>query len=87
MLRGCLFLSWSFPTSALLLPPSIHQLRSKVSEEHDQLKKQELEQAPRAAYGYGGKFGTEKDRMDKVWWGWGCLLSPGSSSHFGMGRS
>ncbi|KAJ6651517.1 hypothetical protein lerEdw1_020852 [Lerista edwardsae] len=55
----------SFPNSALLLPPSIHQLRSKVSEEHDRLKKKELEQAPRASYGYGGKFGTEKDRMDK----------------------
>uniref|UniRef100_A0A8D2Q8E3 Hematopoietic cell-specific Lyn substrate 1 n=1 Tax=Varanus komodoensis TaxID=61221 RepID=A0A8D2Q8E3_VARKO len=43
----------------------IHQLRSKVSEEHEVLKKKEQEQAPRASYGYGGKFGTEKDRMDK----------------------
>ncbi|XP_061493970.1 src substrate cortactin-like isoform X2 [Rhineura floridana] len=43
----------------------IHQLRSKVSEEHETLKKKELETAPKASYGYGGKFGTEKDRMDK----------------------
>ncbi|XP_039174620.1 src substrate cortactin-like isoform X4 [Crotalus tigris] len=44
---------------------NIHQLRSKVSEEHEVLKKKELEAAPKASYGYGGKFGTEKDRMDK----------------------
>ncbi|XP_026579915.1 hematopoietic lineage cell-specific protein-like isoform X2 [Pseudonaja textilis] len=44
---------------------NIHQLRSKVSEEHEVLKKKELEMAPKASYGYGGKFGTEKDRMDK----------------------
>nr|XP_060632315.1 src substrate cortactin-like isoform X1 [Anolis sagrei ordinatus] len=43
----------------------IHALRSKVSEEHEVLKKKELEAAPKASYGYGGKFGTEKDRMDK----------------------
>ncbi|XP_048356763.1 src substrate protein p85-like isoform X1 [Sphaerodactylus townsendi] len=43
----------------------IHQLRSKVSEEHQVLKKKELETGPKASYGYGGKFGTEKDRMDK----------------------
>uniref|UniRef100_A0A8D0DR01 Hematopoietic cell-specific Lyn substrate 1 n=1 Tax=Salvator merianae TaxID=96440 RepID=A0A8D0DR01_SALMN len=43
----------------------IHKLRSKVSEEHEILKKKELETAPKASYGYGGKFGTEKDRMDK----------------------
>ncbi|XP_053260831.1 hematopoietic lineage cell-specific protein-like isoform X3 [Podarcis raffonei] len=43
----------------------IHKLRSKVSEEHEVLKKKELEAAPKASYGYGGKFGTEKDRMDK----------------------
>ncbi|XP_032859602.2 hematopoietic lineage cell-specific protein-like isoform X4 [Tyto alba] len=43
----------------------IHQLRSKVSEEHEVIKKKELETAPKASYGYGGKFGTERDRMDK----------------------
>ncbi|XP_036031898.1 hematopoietic lineage cell-specific protein-like, partial [Onychomys torridus] len=44
---------------------SIHQLRSKVSEEHDILKKKELEPGPKASHGYGGRFGVERDRMDK----------------------
>ncbi|XP_074840365.1 src substrate cortactin-like isoform X2 [Carettochelys insculpta] len=44
---------------------NIHQLRSKVSEEHEIIKKKELETGPKASYGYGGKFGTEQDRMDK----------------------
>ncbi|XP_069085581.1 src substrate cortactin-like [Pleurodeles waltl] len=43
----------------------IHELRNKVSEEHDVLKKKELQEGPKASYGYGGKFGTERDRMDK----------------------
>ncbi|KFU91640.1 Hematopoietic lineage cell-specific protein [Chaetura pelagica] len=43
----------------------IHQLRNKVSEEHESIKKKELETGPKASYGYGGKFGTERDRMDK----------------------
>ncbi|NXQ52959.1 HCLS1 protein, partial [Anthoscopus minutus] len=43
----------------------IHQLRNKVSEEHEVIKKKELEAGPKASYGYGGKFGTEQDRMDK----------------------
>ncbi|XP_069737434.1 uncharacterized protein [Phaenicophaeus curvirostris] len=46
--------------------PTIHQLRSKVSEEHEVIKKKELETGPKASYGYGGKFGTERDRMDKI---------------------
>lgn len=37
-----------------------------MSEEHDVIKKKELETGPKASYGYGGKFGTERDRMDKV---------------------
>ncbi|XP_032915016.1 hematopoietic lineage cell-specific protein-like isoform X2 [Catharus ustulatus] len=43
----------------------IHQLRNEVSEEHEIIKKKELETGPKASYGYGGKFGTEQDRMDK----------------------
>ncbi|XP_075064552.1 hematopoietic lineage cell-specific protein-like isoform X2 [Mixophyes fleayi] len=43
----------------------INQLRSSVSKEHEQLKKKELQDSPKASYGYGGQFGTEKDRMDK----------------------
>lgn len=57
------------PLSAVMrcsLACSIHQLRSKVSEEHEVIKKKELESGPKASYGYGGKFGTERDRMDKV---------------------
>lgn len=32
--------------------------------EHEQVKQKD--QTPKASYGYGGKFGVEKDRMDKV---------------------
>ncbi|NXF53369.1 HCLS1 protein, partial [Oceanites oceanicus] len=51
--------------SVSLCLTSIHQLRNKVSEEHEVIKKKELETGPKASYGYGGKFGTERDRMDK----------------------
>ncbi|XP_025231671.1 hematopoietic lineage cell-specific protein isoform X2 [Theropithecus gelada] len=44
---------------------NIHQLRNKVSEEHDVLKKKEMESGPKASHGYGGRFGVERDRMDK----------------------
>ncbi|KAM3927499.1 src substrate cortactin-like [Leptodactylus fuscus] len=43
----------------------IKELRSNVSKEHEQLKKKEFEKGPKASYGYGGQFGTERDRMDK----------------------
>ncbi|XP_056605376.1 src substrate protein p85-like [Triplophysa dalaica] len=46
-------------------PISIAKLRENVSQEHEVLKKKELENCPKASYGYGGKFGVEKDRMDK----------------------
>uniref|UniRef100_W5NEH7 Hematopoietic lineage cell-specific protein n=1 Tax=Lepisosteus oculatus TaxID=7918 RepID=W5NEH7_LEPOC len=45
---------------------SVTELRDRVSQEHELVKRKEQEQGPRAAYGYGGKFGVEKDRMDKV---------------------
>ncbi len=45
---------------------SIADLRENVSREHEVVKKKELDQGPKASYGYGGKFGVEKDRMDKV---------------------
>ncbi|XP_008563128.1 PREDICTED: hematopoietic lineage cell-specific protein [Galeopterus variegatus] len=44
---------------------NIHQLRNKVSEEHNVLKKKEMESGPKASHGYGGRFGVERDRMDK----------------------
>lgn len=35
-------------------------------QEHQNLKEKELETGPKASHGYGGKFGVEQDRMDKV---------------------
>lgn len=52
----------SFP----LFPLSIHKLRENVFQEHQTLKEKELETGPKASHGYGGKFGVEQDRMDKV---------------------
>lgn len=43
---------------------SVAELRQKVAVEHEQVKQKD--QTPKASYGYGGKFGVEKDRMDKV---------------------
>lgn len=45
---------------------SIHRLRETVSTEHTNLKQKELENMPKASHGYGGKFGVQQDRMDKV---------------------
>ncbi|XP_035384506.1 hematopoietic lineage cell-specific protein isoform X3 [Electrophorus electricus] len=45
---------------------SVADLRQKVSHEHEEVKKKQMEQGPKASYGYGGKYGVEKDRMDKV---------------------
>lgn len=45
---------------------NVAELRQKVSREYEQVKQKEQAQAPKASYGYGGKFGVEKDRMDKV---------------------
>ncbi|XP_074554926.1 src substrate protein p85-like isoform X3 [Halichoeres trimaculatus] len=43
---------------------SVAELRNKVTEEHKKVKQKD--ETPKASYGYGGKFGVEKDRMDKV---------------------
>ncbi|XP_014853967.1 PREDICTED: hematopoietic lineage cell-specific protein-like isoform X3 [Poecilia mexicana] len=43
---------------------SVAELRNRVAQEHEQVKQKD--QTPKASYGYGGKFGVEKDRMDKV---------------------
>ncbi|XP_054609715.1 src substrate protein p85-like isoform X2 [Dunckerocampus dactyliophorus] len=43
---------------------SVAKLRHTVAAEHEQVKHQE--KTPKASYGYGGRFGVEKDRMDKV---------------------
>ncbi|XP_053717413.1 src substrate protein p85-like isoform X2 [Synchiropus splendidus] len=45
-------------------PISVAELRHTVASEHEQGKQKE--QTPKASYGYGGKFGVERDRMDKA---------------------
>ena len=41
-------------------------LRSDVINDDDQFVKDKLTSISTGSYGYGGKFGVEKDRMDKV---------------------
>lgn len=41
------------------------QLRQEVAQADAIRKKKEHEEGPKAAYGYGGKFGVQKDRMDQ----------------------
>jgi cortactin len=41
-------------------------LRQEVLVNEQQLKQRQAEQAPRASQGYGGKFGVQTDRKDKV---------------------
>ncbi|KAM9823931.1 src substrate protein p85-like [Neosynchiropus ocellatus] len=45
-------------------PISVAQLRHAVASEHERGKR--AERTPKASYGYGGKFGVERDRMDKA---------------------
>lgn len=54
------------PDRCVLCLLSIHRLRETVSSEHVSLKQKELENMPKASHGYGGKFGVQEDRMDKV---------------------
>lgn len=68
-----------------LTPPcSIHKLRENVFQEHKSLKEKELETGPKASRGYGGKFGVEQDRMDKV--GPGERMGPPHRSSWRCGR-
>ncbi|CAL9682861.1 unnamed protein product [Knipowitschia caucasica] len=43
---------------------SVADLRQKVVVEHERVKQKE--NTPKASYGYGGRFGVEKDRMDRA---------------------
>lgn len=52
------------PPQSSLCSVSVAELRNKVTKEHEQGKQRD--DKPKASYGYGGKFGVEKDRMDKV---------------------
>ncbi len=45
---------------------SLQQLRNDVTKESEEAKKREYESGPKASDGYGGKFGVQTDRMDKV---------------------
>ncbi|CAK9298714.1 unnamed protein product [Gordionus sp. m RMFG-2023] len=40
------------------------ELREIVKKSHDDIKQKEMENMPKASFGYGGKFGIEKDRKD-----------------------
>lgn len=45
---------------------SIHDLRLNVAKDDAEFNKKKLESGPKSSYGYGGKFGVQQDRMDKV---------------------
>lgn len=45
---------------------NLSQLRQEVSHDDKNVKQKQMEDGPKASYGYGGKFGVQKDRMDKV---------------------
>ncbi|XP_043726401.1 src substrate cortactin-like isoform X2 [Cervus elaphus] len=45
---------------------NIHKLRENVFQEHQTLREKELEMGPKASHSYGGTFGVEQDRMDKL---------------------
>ena len=53
---------------------SMQQLREGVQQDDTNIKKKELELGPKPSYGYGGKFGVEKDRMDKVNCGYSFII-------------
>ena len=42
------------------------QLRTDVQKDYSEVKAKEADAAPKASYGYGGKFGVQQDRMDNV---------------------
>jgi len=44
---------------------NMNELRTKVKETDDKAARDELTKKPGSAYGYGGKFGVQTDRMDK----------------------
>lgn len=45
---------------------SLSNLREQVKTEDKDVKKKSYEAGPKASFGYGGQFGVEKDKMDKV---------------------
>ena len=47
---------------------SLKKLGQEVAKDDAQYKQKELNEKGSGSYGYGGKFGVQKDRMDKVCW-------------------
>ena len=45
---------------------SIQELRMNVAKDDAEFNKKKLESGLKSSYGYGGKFGVQADRMDKV---------------------
>lgn len=45
---------------------SLKELRGEVQKNDATAKEKELQEKGTGSYGYGGKFGVQKDRMDKV---------------------
>ena len=62
----CLYLKIVTSQKSNVCDYSMQQLREGVQQDDTNTKKKELELGPKPSYGYGGKFGVEKDRMDKV---------------------
>ena len=66
LLRHFKILIWYRYKLILFVYFSINKLREQVETDHAKVKQKEQEEGPKASYGYGGKFGVQKDRMDKV---------------------
>lgn len=45
---------------------SMNTLREQVKTEDAGVKKKQFESGPKASHGYGGQFGVENEKMDKV---------------------
>uniref|UniRef100_A0A1I8ALW0 SH3 domain-containing protein n=1 Tax=Steinernema glaseri TaxID=37863 RepID=A0A1I8ALW0_9BILA len=49
---------------------NMNDFRKDVLQSHAQITAKKIEEQPKASEGYGGKFGVQKDRMDKCAEGW-----------------
>jgi hypothetical protein len=53
----------------LLFETSVQKLKDKAVDDDKQLKKTEYDQGTfKPSHGYGGKYGVQNDRIDKVCW-------------------
>jgi cortactin len=50
-------------TTMFLYFCSMNKLREETAEADAILKQKQLEEGPKAAFGYGGKFGVQTDRL------------------------